>query len=260
MDERLIENELRGLAPHVRFPPTPDLASATRRRLDEIVDLPGRTTIAWRPRLAVAAIALLLVAGLLASSSTVRDVIAGWFDMPGIRLRSDGDRVPAGPQAGIRDWLGEALPLDEIARVSPFPVSIPAAGGLGPPDESYVVREPDVAVVSVIYLAGDALPPLAGTDAGLLMIQFPATPESVWLEKLYGREANLEVVRVNGIEALWIEGTHRLTLANESTPATERETANVLIWHADGITYRLEAALSQERMIEIAESLRPIDD
>jgi hypothetical protein len=68
---------------------------------------------------------------------------------------------------------------------------------------------------------------------------------------------------VNGHDALWIGGTHMLTLIPGDTsvvPGTPivRESANMLAWNINGVTYRLEADLPLDSMIAIAESLAPI--
>jgi hypothetical protein len=117
---RDLERRLQGLAGQVRFPPTPDLAGATRRRLADhdarpALPAPERRT-GWWPRLAIAAAVLILfAAGLLAVSAPARDAVARWIDIPGIRVMFDDDSR-ADPESTVRSWLGTPTPLEAITR------------------------------------------------------------------------------------------------------------------------------------------------
>ena len=259
---RELEQRLQGLAGQVRFPPTPDLAGATRqllseRHAQEAPPAPERLAERW-PRLAIAAAVLILIAAaVLAVSSPARDAVARWLEIPGVRLLIDDKDPPPPTPAAVRTWLGEPASLDAIVAGAGFSVALPQAERLGKPDETYLFD--DGTRVSCIFLADDRLPAIAGSDVGLMLMQFPADPDSVWIEKHLGRETDMEIVRVNGADALWIEGAHELAVNPGSVGSPEtRLTANVLIWNRSGITYRLEANLPRNAMIEIAESMQPI--
>lgn len=81
---RDLERELRELGSHVEYPPTPDLARAVRRRLEEEGD--GELTTrrgglglpAPSPRWAAAA-ALLLILAVPVLFPAARDALSGWF-------------------------------------------------------------------------------------------------------------------------------------------------------------------------------------
>jgi hypothetical protein len=261
-DRRDLEHRLQGLADHLRFPPTPDLAGATRRLLsDQIAPTPAWTDRRW-PRLAIAAgLMILLAAAVLAASSPAREAVARWLDIPGIRLLFDeDDGSPPGPEGNVRSWLGTPATVDALQDEAPFPINLPLGGGLGAPDESYLLVEAGAPMVTLIYLERADLPHVPGSDVGLLIMQFTGDSETVWMQKhLLDEGTRMEVVRVDGIEALWIEGAHDLILLPDtaSTPAI-RSAANVLLWNRNGVTYRIESALPLASVIAIAESMLPL--
>jgi hypothetical protein len=263
---RELEHRFQELAGYVRFPPTPDLASATRRLLAgqparAVAPAPVRPT-GWRPRLAIAAVLLiLLVASVLAISSPARDAVARWLDIPGIRLLFDeDDGSPDGPEGAVRSWLGTLTPLESMQDQVPFPIAVPQADSLAMPDESYLLVDAGAPLVSLIYLENADRPAVPGSDVGVLIMQFAGDSDTVWMQKqLLEEGTRMEVVRMNGIEALWIEGAHKLTLLPDaaSTPAT-RSAGNVLLWNRNGVTYRIESALPMASVIAIAETMRPL--
>jgi hypothetical protein len=70
-----------------------------------------------------------------------------------------------------------------------------------------------------------------------------------------------EVV-VDGERGYWVFGTSSLAILYDPSAATcctdsPRPSANVLLWTSDGITYRMESALSQTDSMAAAESMTP---
>jgi hypothetical protein len=114
-------------------------------------------------------------------------------------------------------------------------------------------------VVTFIFQENANLPPIPGSDVGVMIMQFAGNSDSVWLQKHLNEGTSMDVVRVSGSDALWIEGAHNLTVMPDttSTPAI-RSSANVLLWNRNGVTYRIESNLPLASVIEIAESMQPM--
>jgi len=105
-DRRLSDEEaerrLRDLGARMEYPPTPDVASAVRRRLEEEERPPAsRRTLRWPPFLAprwTAVAAALVVICVLALSPTLRNTLSGPF-APGFRAGSEAGSA-AKPESG----------------------------------------------------------------------------------------------------------------------------------------------------------------
>ena len=97
-----VERRLRDLGARMEYPPTPDVASAVRRRLEEEERSPAyRRTLRWPPFLAprwTAVAAALVVICVLALSPTLRNTLSGPF-APGFRAGSEAGSA-AKPESG----------------------------------------------------------------------------------------------------------------------------------------------------------------
>lgn len=119
--ERRLEDELRALGPRIEYPPTPDLARAARRRLEEDEAQPPRRS--WfgapflSPRWAVAAV-LVLVAIVPVFSPDVRDAVGDLF------VTGQGAGSTAGGAGGDAAQGGERAAGEED-------LSSPQAGSSG---------------------------------------------------------------------------------------------------------------------------------
>ena len=292
-----LERALRDLGRGIAFPPTPDLARAVRRR---IADAPAgraeRAPSAWArltawlagaggqpsPRRAIAVAALALVVlgvAVLALAPDVRDTVAGWFGVRGIRIvfveetptPAPTPTVPAATPAasptaaplGANLLLGERMTLEEAqARVS-FPILVPDPARLGSPDEIYLRHRADGDMVSFVYYPRPDLPAAAETGVGLLLVQFEAPENAFLMEKGAAPSNEVRIVDVNGDDALWLGGAHYLMIAPDPSleggdgERSTRMATNVLLWDEDGVTYRLESDLSMAQAIALAEGLAP---
>jgi hypothetical protein len=126
------------------------------------------------------------------------------------------------------------------------------------PDEVYVGMPP--AGVALVYEAGPVLPPAPGSGVGLLVMQFPASFREELLTKGVGPQAEISIVQVRGRTGYWIEGEAHTLVYRDAGGRERTDTArlagNVLLFEANGITYRIESGLPREDVIRIAESLR----
>ena len=261
-----MERALTDLGRRLDWPPTPDLARAVRTRLavaparrrpfPAFLLQPGRG-------MALAALALLLaVAAAVLAVPAARTTVAEWFGLRGVEIRPVTTTPTAAPSpfASVI-FPGERVTLAEARARAGFTVRAPELPELGPPDEVYLGQGPLAGQVALVYRARPGLPQAAQVPVGLLLTQFRSSIElPVVLQKQIGPGTELEPVRVGNTRGFWIEGRpHRLIYqdaAGRSHDESSRLAGNTLLWERDGITYRLESALSRDEALRIAESLR----
>src|SRR5512133_2916740 len=106
-----LETALRALGREVAFPPTPDVASAIRGRLER--------PRFWRRPVAIAT--AIVVVGAIASAFAVpqsRSAILNWLGLRNVSVVRV-DKLPAVPAHGRLD-LGQQVTLDEAKRRAPW--------------------------------------------------------------------------------------------------------------------------------------------
>ena len=145
-----------------------------------------------------------------------------------------------------------------------FPVRVPTAAGFNAPHEIYLLDQDEGAMVSFVYPAGPELPASDETGVGALLTQFRGEADRGLIEKGLpddgAQETHLEAVTVGGEPGFWISGApHGFFFvcydAGECRQERYRLAGNVLLWEQDGVTLRLESALSLEDALAIAESV-----
>ena len=301
--ERERERELRELGSHIEYPPTPDLARAVRRSLDqEGTGQPTRSRRFWSSlpshRWAVAA-AFLLIVAVPALSPAMRATVADWFEAgqtassgqaargagkapvaesggdaalapsagkaargesPAESARPDSGGSSMAPSAGGPRPSGEELRFgDRISlreartRVVAGELLLPEMRKLGKPDEVYAGEPPNEEGVTLVYGARSGLPPLGDTGIGLLLTELPGGVESAYFPEGQRPEAGLERVQVGGKPGYWVP-------AGRGAPSPigrteERLHGSVLLWERESIALRLEADISKQKAILIAESM-----
>ncbi len=131
--EREIERGLRDLGARIEYPPTPDVASSVRRRLDEDERRRSPRRGLWRsmlsPRWAAPTAALVLIAFALLSPA-VRETLSDPF-FPGQAADSGGDAAlseDAGSAARPESGGSVARPAQE-SRAGPEPSQASVTGG-----------------------------------------------------------------------------------------------------------------------------------
>lgn len=284
--DREFERELEELGAGIEYPPTPDLARAVRHRLEE----EGAGTRGFWSRLpdlrwTAAAAAFLLIIGVPALSPALRASIDEWLtapqsassgseasksgeqpaevgpsdgslaesaeDMP----ESGGGRPLARPEAGgsrplARDQgLGEQITLQE-ARSEFGKLLLPRAPEVGKPDEVYLPGPSREQGVAFVYRARPGLPPLGGTEAGLILTERPGEIEAAYLAE---GAPELESVNVRGQRGYWVPSGRGLSSAVDRTEGVR---GNVLLWEQEGLALRMETRVSKEEAVRIAGSVR----
>lgn len=272
-----LDRSLTDLASRLVYPPTPDLTYRVRLQIAGSA-VPhrrghGSWSLArpWSGRMVVGATLLLLLGIAIAMAATLpqlRSAVADRLGLPGIRIVLLRDRTAPPPTPAGQDLLmGTPVSLELAAETAPFPLRVPALPELAVPDAVY--RSGDrTEMISFVYRARDDLPAAPGSSAGALLTQFRGEPDRPLIEKGLAAEdidpdVALTMLTVNGQPGYWIEGAHAFFLYRDVDGEVRRETyrlaTNALLWQQDGITYRLEADISRDRAVRIAESMQPFE-
>jgi hypothetical protein len=283
-----LEQRLADLEPWL-YPTTPDLATQVRHRLesDPVRSSPspqparssgypaaGGAEDEWRIWGAglesralwlVAALLLIAIAGGLVLFPEARYAIADRLGLQGVLIRwVDEVPSPEPSQLGAPLLLGRPVTLDEAQAAVDFSVRVPTAPGFDDPSEIYLLDQEQGAMVSFVYPTGPELPASDETGVGALLTQFQGDAERGLIEKGLADsdepETYLEAVTVRGDPGYWISGApHGFFFvcydAGECRQERYRLAGNVLLWEQDGVTLRLESALSREDALAIAESV-----
>jgi hypothetical protein len=219
------------------------------------------TRVLW---LVAALLLIALVSGLVLFPEA-RNAIADRLGLPGVSIRwVDEVPTPEPSQIGAPLLLGRQVTLDEAQAAVDFPVRIPTAAGFNLPDEIYLLDQVEGAMVSFVYPAAPGLPASDETGVGALLTQFRGEADRGLIEKGLSddgaRPTNLDAVAVSGEPGFWISGApHGFFFVcydvGECRQERYRLAGNVLLWEQDGVTLRLESALSLKDALAIAESV-----
>jgi hypothetical protein len=260
---------LAALRERIAFPATPALAPAVLAGIARAGSEPAsiRRPPATRRWLLAAALALIAIGAALGFSRDLRSAVADLFGVPGIRIEIERDTptpkatsAPATPPAGATLLFGEPVGLAQAQALAPFHVGVPVSVSLGEPDEIYLRTLPDGNVmVSLAYLPDAGLPETEGTGIAVLLMQFEQREDVDYLVKLVSQGRGAISTSVGDHRAFWIIGSHQLVLLSDPSRGCcdgfSRTAGNVLLWEADGVTYRLESALPLAEAKAIAESI-----
>jgi hypothetical protein len=239
-----IEQELRELAADVVVPEPPDVRAAVRARIG--TPPPRRTLQPLRPLRPgwVAAVVAALLAALLIASPSARAAVADVFRFAGVDVQwgsnaDDAPRVPESPLPGA-----ESTDLTAAREQAAFEISVPTR--LGDPDR--VVVADHARVVSLLYHS---------PQGPIRLDEFDGRLEPIFAK----------TVQVTGVSASltdgsawWLPGPHTVRYVGRDGVVrddTARLSASTLIWESGGVSYRLEANISMDEAIRVAESLEP---
>jgi len=260
-----LERALIALGRDTHFPPAPDLAASVRRRLREPAERRRwwHMPLARQPLIAALLLTLALLAGLATLLPDVRTAIAHWFTIPGVHFVIVDDDTATGTlsddPAGATLLFGERLTLTEAQARVPFMLQLPTSPTLGMPDEVYLRPVAGSQMVTLLYQAQEGLPAAAETGVGALLMQFENRGPLDALAKGIPSHITLEWPTVGGGLGLWLEGSSYLMVNPGASlgfgDGGARHSANVLFWQENGVTFRLETALTREDAIRLAESV-----
>ena len=241
-----LERELRELGLAVEFPPTPDVATAVRRRL--AAEAPRRA-LPLRRALVLSFALLAVAVGAVMAVPQARTAVLEWLGLSGVSI----ERTPTQPQAPARPAdlrLGERVSVEEAAARVPFRVRRSPA--LGEPDEVYLGTRTPEGEVAFVYREP------AG-EVRALLTQFRGSLERDFIQKSAGPRTTIAAVEVRGQPGYWLEGEpHEFLYVDErGEPVFEtlRLATNTLVWEAGRETLRLEGEFTKAEALEIARSL-----
>lgn len=281
------EKRLEDLGAHVEYPPTPDLASNVRRR----IEAEGQRRSAVPGWVAAAVVVLLLLSALAGivmsggggsvggaggagsasgggsgsaqsgdsssesapaeapSSTAMEKTASGSGNLAESAVdSSSGESASSAESFGGAFRFGDPVPLTEARESSSL--LLPTASGFERPDEVYVGRSPREDGFVLVYGSRDRLSSLGGTGIGLILTELDGDAET-FLKN--GTTADIEEVDIAGERVYWAPDGDRTT---SPLGTAERLPGNVLIWDRDGRAFRLQANVEKEEAIRLAESVR----
>ena len=235
-----VEQVLASLPDTIDWPePSPYMPS----RINARIKTPAHTATPRRWIWAIMTAAVVVVALIPGTRQAVADLIVE----AGVRIGV----IDEVPQVGADLDLGEQTTLAEAASSVEFPIGVP--DDLGDPATVYL----DDRIVAMVWPGAGSLPAASGTDVAVLLTQTAGgEPRAT---KGISPATDLLAVMVDGAPALWIDGAeHTFTVLDQDgqpVEETSRLAANVLLWNADGVDYRLELTGGLDEARSIAESL-----
>lgn len=264
-----LERSLKELAAEIDYPPEPNLARSVRARI-EATPRRGAAAAAggsllplrrlrprWGTALVAAAVVLLTATVSLVALPGVRSAVADWLGLGGVRIETGG---PTPAPIGDSLDLGEATSLEAVRARVDFDVVLP--GALDGPDEVFFDDLVPGGQVALVYRERRSLPATPDSDIGALITQFQGSLDEPVVKKVISGEPGTTVVpvRVHGSSGYWISGEPHfisyLDANGQPREETVRLVGNVLLWEQDGVTLRIESALSKRGALAIAESMR----
>jgi hypothetical protein len=243
-DMQSLERRLLEAGRNLTYPRTPDLARTFLRRSHQVAPQ-------WR-RWAFALVILLTAIAALLAVPEVRARVLEFLQIGAVHIEAP---VPQETQEN-KEWLygrlisfsalGGETTLDEARVTVDFSIPLPTyPADLGTPDHVYVQHmEPERYFVILTWVEEQ-------DDSEVRLALYVIGP-GVSITK--GPVDQIQVVEVNGQPAAYVRGAHFLRLDSREDYGVLVQ-APALIWESDGITYRIEADLSIEELVRIAESL-----
>jgi hypothetical protein len=250
MQDASLEVRLREAAAAATWPQTPDLRATVLARIEHEGIRPAagaapRTALRLGRALAIAALALLLIAGAAAALG---------YRLPGLDILF----VEQLPPAGTGLDLGTAVPIEQAIAVDRPRILVPAA--LPGPDTAFVLGTGDRRIVTLAYRAASGGATLHGSDLDLTVMAAPGTIEEGLVRKLLGPGTTMERVSIDGSPGWWIAGApHEILIQRPDGTVGDMAAAvagDTLVFNRNGTLYRLESALGRDATIAIAESMR----
>jgi hypothetical protein len=277
-----LERSLSELADRLDIPSSEWFVSDVMHRISEASDAPVRRVNRRAPRLAGALAAVVVVAMVVLPGP--RHAVARWLGFDSVRIEPNVT-VPTTPQQRSTEQttpqqtstepttasvstpattpptevlnLGPALSIDAAMSRTGLPDPTPAL--LGDPQSVHVVTPPETGQILLVYAPSDLVPPSPVTGVGALVSVMPARIDEGFFRKTLGSESTVRPIDFNGVSGFWIEGSpHQLLFDvgnGQIQPDTLRLATNTLLWERDGHVYRLEADISLETAVRIAQSI-----
>lgn len=260
MEDRELEGILVDIGRRLAYPEPTRMADAVRARM--LAPRPPR----WGMRRLVpafATVALLLVVLALASPG-VRAAAREFLHLRGIDIFPvPSVPAPTTPPPSTSPgslFPGERTTLAAARTRVPFAIKVP--GDLGEPDEVYLERVGTSDRVTLVYLAGPGRPVPSAALPGVsaIVVELRGAFDDSFIAKGIGPGTRVEQVKVNGAPGDWLEGQPHFIFYRDASgnylQDTLRLAGNTLIWVEGEVTLRLEAQLTRDAALRIAERFR----
>ncbi|MDP9221169.1 MAG: hypothetical protein M3P23_11630 [Actinomycetota bacterium] len=251
-----LEAALRRLGEEAGVPEPPGYASLVRQRL-EAGPATGQPTHPVRRRvLAAVAVPLLALCVVLVVPAS-RQAVAELFGIRGVAVHPRATPAPT-PRASVDPALdfGDPVTLAEARQRVSFAVGVPSA--LGAPDAVYVRRGPGLESVTLTYRPREGLPAALDSRYGLILTEFAGTA-TPYFEKFVNMGVGVTRVTVAGRwPGLSFAGPQEVLIRapnGEVIDEHPRSSAPTLVWVQGDVTFRLEAAVSRTRALDLAGSV-----
>lgn len=289
-----VGRDLEELGYWIDYPVTPDLARATRQRLEELEEdaderstAQGRSRLPFSPRWAAAAVLFVLVVSLPLFSQDTREALSGVFmsggsagsaasggaESGGAAGSSAASDTPPEQQGGVTvsgasssadeavtgagNKFGSALTLEQARARLDGRLPLPHGRGLSEPEEIYALGKSS----SEGQRNGVAIVYLHSPD----MPSLGGTGAGLVLVEIPGEIRSMyparDLAQSSGAEELKVGGGrgYWVTGREKLPPPLDlsiHPPANVLIWERGGLVLRLETELPRGEAIRLAESVR----
>ena len=235
--ERSVETRLVELGEHLDYPDGAELGARVALDLAELSLIPRISDRAphpqWRRLVALLATAAVVAAIAIEPS---RRALADLFRIGGVEVRNAQDlhppsSAPSATTATIASTTGRAeTPLAAAQAAVEFPIRLPNLVPSRTPNVSVDLRVPGGLVV------------LDYGDFRLVEVAAPDGPPV--LAKGLAPNTRMALTTVGDTTGYWFTGTHHLIAYLDRDgnirQDTVREVGHVLLWAADGVTYRIE--------------------
>jgi hypothetical protein len=244
------QGRLQETAASFPYPATPDVTGAVRRQL---ASRPARP-ISSRLRLAGAIALILLIIGGLMAVPQVRAAVLRIIRAGAITIFTSEPAPTVAPDPTVPPASGEfifelatPITLAEAQDRAKIPLQLPTyPDDLGAPDQVYLQETDSPVAIILVWLE-----PAQANEVRLSLYHIEVD------DFAYKEAGRIEVARVNGREAFWLEAPHYFRLQNGRYEPWRFVEGGVLIWWTtEGVTYRLESGLPLAEAVRIAESLR----
>jgi hypothetical protein len=221
----MTELERALLALDVEFPPEPNLVAGVRARIER------RTRRPWVLVIALAVVAV----GIAMAVPDARSAILRFFHIGAVSVERV-ETLPAAQQRPLTAGLG--APMSRAAAESEAGFSMRLPEGVTP--SRYYVRP---GLVATLFRVG---------GKPVLLVEFQGDQVSL-TKKFAASETSVQPADI-GEFGLWLTGgRHVMRWSNHELET--RLAGNVLLWLQGARTYRLEGALSKEKMLELAHEI-----
>lgn len=250
-----LERYLIEVGREIAYPAEPPVAA---RAVAQIRSGPPdrQTTRRWQVVVGVAVTVLAVTAVVLVVPSA-RHAIADWLGIDGVRISFDHPNPSASVAVGEHLALGEETTLEEARARVDFGILFPAR--LGEPDSVFVGPYVSGGEVSLVYSPRRGLPESAATGVGAIVTEFQGRVDRPYFEKFALTGTEVDKVTVGDAPGFFVYGApHILYYDRDGDPLEEtpRLSGNVLVWERDGVSFRIEADVSERQALAIARSFR----